>query len=68
MRSILFYISGHGYGHVVRTGEVIRALQRIRPDWRILPRTEARLPPAARKGLVTAGEFESGVSNVRRAS
>jgi hypothetical protein len=61
MRSILFYISGHGYGHVVRTGEVIRALQRLRPDWRILARTQApghMLPDGAE---VTASEFESGV-------
>ena len=61
MRTILFYISGHGYGHVVRTGEVIRALQRIRPDWRILARTKAprhMLPDGVE---VTAGDFESGV-------
>jgi hypothetical protein len=61
MRSILFYISGHGYGHAVRAGEVIRALQRIRPDWRILARTEAP-PHLLPEGVsVTAGEFESGV-------
>ncbi len=61
MRSILFYISGHGYGHVVRMAEVIREIQRIRPDWRILARTQAAphmLPPGVN---VSAGDFESGV-------
>jgi hypothetical protein len=61
MRSILFYISGHGYGHVVRTGEVIRALQRTHPDWRILARTQAP-PHMLPDGVeVTAADFESGV-------
>ena len=41
MRSVVFYISGHGFGHAVRTGEVIRALQRLRPEWRIVVRTRA---------------------------
>ena len=61
MRSILFYISGHGYGHVVRTGEVIRALQQIRPGWRISARTQAPRHMLPDGVDVSAGEFESGV-------
>lgn len=41
MPSVLFYISGHGYGHVRRTSEVIHALRRRRPDTRIIIRTHA---------------------------
>jgi hypothetical protein len=29
---IAAYISGHGFGHAVRTGEVIRAVRALRPD------------------------------------
>jgi hypothetical protein len=39
--TVLFYISGHGFGHAVRMGEVIRALHSNRPDWRLLARTQA---------------------------
>ena len=31
-RSIVYYVSGHGFGHATRSGEVIRALQDRRPD------------------------------------
>lgn len=31
-RSIVYYVSGHGFGHATRSGEVIRALQERRPD------------------------------------
>jgi Glycosyl transferase family 1 len=41
MRSIVFYISGHGYGHAVRMSEVIAALQRLRPNWHIVVRSQA---------------------------
>lgn len=41
MKNILFYISGHGYGHAVRTKEVIRALLKIRNDIQIIIRTSA---------------------------
>jgi hypothetical protein len=30
--TILFYVSGHGYGHARRTAQVIKALQARRPD------------------------------------
>lgn len=41
MSSILFYITGHGYGHAVRSHQVIRALASARPDLRIHVRTTA---------------------------
>lgn len=41
MRPVLFYISGHGFGHAVRTGEVIRALHRLQPGRRLFVRTRA---------------------------
>lgn len=33
MREVLFYVSGHGYGHATRTSEILRALAVCRPDW-----------------------------------
>jgi hypothetical protein len=39
--TIVFYISGHGFGHAVRMGEVMRALHSMRPGWRLLARTQA---------------------------
>ncbi|HWB13289.1 MAG TPA: hypothetical protein VG826_28950 [Pirellulales bacterium] len=32
---VLFYVSGHGYGHATRTSEVLRELVALRPDWTI---------------------------------
>ena len=40
---IVFYISGHGFGHASRSIEVIRALVRRQPDLRITVKTTA--PP-----------------------
>ncbi|MEA3210647.1 MAG: hypothetical protein QOE70_3704 [Chthoniobacter sp.] len=39
--TVVFYITGHGYGHSVRTAEVIRALARGESAWRIVVRTAA---------------------------
>jgi len=39
--SILYYITGHGYGHAVRSSQVIRSLISARPDLRIHVRTMA---------------------------
>ncbi len=39
--SIVFYVSGHGFGHAARTIEVINALGRRRPDVAIAVRTSA---------------------------
>jgi hypothetical protein len=41
-RSIVFYISGHGFGHAVRQIEIIKALLRKAPsDLRVIVRTSA---------------------------
>lgn len=39
--SVVFYISGHGFGHVSRELEVIHAVAARRPDWSIVVRTAA---------------------------
>jgi L-arabinokinase len=39
MRTIVCYVSGHGFGHAVRVIEVLRALRREVPDVRIVVRT-----------------------------
>jgi UDP:flavonoid glycosyltransferase YjiC (YdhE family) len=41
LRAILYYITGHGYGHAVRSNQVIRALRQADPDVRIHVRTTA---------------------------
>ena len=40
---IVFYISGHGFGHAVRAAEVIRALLLARPEAQIVVKTSAPL-------------------------
>jgi hypothetical protein len=41
LRTLVFYISGHGFGHASRDIEVINALLARRPDLRIIIRTSA---------------------------
>jgi hypothetical protein len=41
LSSILYYITGHGYGHAVRSSQVIRALEEARPGAPIHVRTTA---------------------------
>lgn len=41
---VIFYVSGHGYGHAVRVASVLRALRRQRPNLQISVRTQA--PPS----------------------
>jgi hypothetical protein len=41
LSSILYYISGHGFGHAVRSQQVIRALAAINPELRVYVRTTA---------------------------
>ncbi|MBM4260750.1 MAG: hypothetical protein FJ145_04820 [Deltaproteobacteria bacterium] len=41
MSSILYYISGHGYGHAVRSAQVVRALLKARPGLKVHVRTTA---------------------------
>ena len=38
---VVFYVSGHGFGHASRDIEVMRALHARRPDLRIIVRTQA---------------------------
>jgi L-arabinokinase len=37
--AVAYYISGHGYGHAVRSAQVIRALQHARPEFEFYIRT-----------------------------
>jgi hypothetical protein len=39
--TVLFYVSGHGYGHARRSAEVMRALRRLVPDVALHARTSA---------------------------
>lgn len=39
MPCVVFYVSGHGFGHASRETEVIHALAARRPDWSIVLRT-----------------------------
>ena len=41
MSAILYYITGHGYGHAVRSNQVILALRKARPHTQIHVRTTA---------------------------
>jgi len=41
LSSILYYITGHGYGHAVRSNQVIRHLEKIAPSLKIYVRTTA---------------------------
>jgi UDP:flavonoid glycosyltransferase YjiC (YdhE family) len=41
LSSILYYITGHGYGHAIRSNQVIRSLKKARPDADIQVRTTA---------------------------
>jgi hypothetical protein len=51
LSAILYYISGHGYGHAVRSAQVVRALLKARPGIEVHVRTMAPqwlFPRAAR--------------------
>jgi hypothetical protein len=41
LSSILYYITGHGFGHAVRSNQVIRRLLELRPDLKVHVRTTA---------------------------
>lgn len=61
VRSLVYYVSGHGFGHAVRSAEIMRALLRRRPDLTIHVRTSAPtwlFPPAVRH---TPVELDVGV-------
>jgi hypothetical protein len=40
-KKVLYYVSGHGYGHATRAGEVIREVANSRPGWAIHVTTTA---------------------------
>lgn len=61
MATILFYVSGHGYGHAVRMAEVMRALHLRHPSWRILARTEAPSILFPAQVEFSRANFDSGV-------
>ena len=46
---IVYYVSGHGFGHARRAAEVARALARLRPDAQLIVRTTA--PPRLFHGI-----------------
>lgn len=56
-QSIVYYISGHGYGHARRAAEVIRALRTEAPDTNVYIRTAA---PAALFRNLAAGPVVPG--------
>jgi len=65
VNTILFYISGHGFGHVTRESPVIYALRRILPHYRIAVRSpapiwflQASLPPDT---IIERAEIDVGV-------
>lgn len=40
-RRLLYYVSGHGYGHATRSAAVIRQFNELAPDWTVHVRTSA---------------------------
>ncbi len=60
---LLFYVSGHGYGHVLRMAEVIRELLAASPSIEIVVRTRApkALLPADNRLTVEEADFEARV-------
>jgi len=64
---IVFYVSGHGFGHTSRTVEVIHALLRARPATRVVVRTSAprRLFERTLQGQIEFVEFEGDTGMVQ---
>lgn len=60
-QAIVFYISGHGFGHASRSIEVINAILALRPETRIGVRTAAPrwLFDLTVKGKVTFSTLET---------
>ena len=59
-QAIVFYISGHGFGHASRTIEVINSILKLRPETRVGVRTSAPrwLFDLTVKGKVTYSTLE----------
>ena len=51
--AIVFYVSGHGFGHASRVIEVINAILARRPETRIGVRTAAQWGPAIYQPAIT---------------
>ena len=60
--SLLYYVSGHGYGHARRSAEVVRALRDVAPEVNVYVRTSA--PADIFRGL-TAGPVRPNEIDVR---
>jgi predicted glycosyltransferase len=62
MLTIVFYTSGHGFGHATRDSAVIQEIQAAAPAARIVVRTSApaRLFPVSDRVLVQAVEVDPG--------
>lgn len=56
---IVFYVSGHGFGHTSRAIEVIHALLLARPDAQIVVKTSAPLRLFARALRLRSGQADS---------
>ena len=65
MKTVAFYISGHGFGHASRTIEVINAMLARRGDLRIVIRTSA--PKWLFERTVGSGSEAPGLRGPRRA-
>jgi L-arabinokinase len=68
VRSIVFYISGHGFGHASRTIEVINALADRRPDLHVIIRSSVApwlVARTARAGVqLSPVEVDTGVVQI----
>lgn len=73
MRTVVFYISGHGFGHATRDIELINAMLARRADLRVVVRTTAprwlfelmiRLPPGASPVDVHRVETDAGIVQI----
>jgi len=65
--TLVFYISGHGFGHTTRNLEVIRHLQRLQPDCRIVIRSSVPqwfVERSVRGVDVQACETDTGVVQI----
>src|SRR5262245_39223613 len=65
---LVFYISGHGFGHASRAVELVDALTSRRPNLRVIIRTNAHpwpLERVRRPGVeVQAYEADTGVAQI----
>jgi len=66
LKTLAYYISAHGYGHGVRSADILRALARRLPDWRFilvsdLPAAFLRLRLAGVPHELRAAAFDVGM-------